>query len=111
MAKRKYGKKSGGTSLGTILLIVVLLAAAVFLATRLVNSCSDCEKRFFGLGYEGNLIDQAVDEEEQILCEDCARKHHALSLLAGKELDEYKRILMPGKLIPGEVKFGEKTDD
>lgn len=110
MAKRRKGRSSGGTRVGTILLIVVLLAVVVFLATRLVNSCSDCEKNFFGLGYEGNIVDQAVDEEEQILCEDCARKHHALSLLAGKELDAYKRVLVPGELIPGEVKFGEKSD-
>lgn len=110
MAKRKYGRSSGKTKTGTILLVIVLLAIVVFLAARLVNSCSDCEKRFFGLGYEGNLVDQAVDEEEQILCEECARKHHALSLLAGKELDEFKRVLMPGELIPGEIKFSDKAD-
>ena len=106
MAKRKKGKNSGGK----ILLIVVLLVLVAFLAMRLVNSCSECEKNFFGLGYAGNLVDQAIDEEELILCEDCAKRHHALSLLAGKELDAYKRVLIPGKLIPGEVKFGEKTD-
>lgn len=110
MAKRRNGRNSGGTSLGTILVIVVLVAIVAFLATRLVNSCSDCEKRFFGLGYEGNVVDQAIDEQEQILCEDCAERHHALSLLTGKELDEYKRVLVPGELVPGEVKFGDKTD-
>lgn len=110
MARQRKSRKSGGTKFGTVLLIIVLAAVVAFLAVRLVNSCSDCEKNFFGLGYNGNIVDQAVGDEEQILCEDCAQKHHALSLLAGKELDDYKRVLVPGKLIPGEVKFGEKAD-
>lgn len=111
MAKRRNGRGTSGGAFGKILLTVVILAVVIFLALRLVNSCSDCEKTFFGLGYEGNVIDNAVDdEEEQILCEGCAERHYALSLFAGKELDEYKRVLVPGKMIPGEVKFGAESD-
>lgn len=111
MAKKRNGRGTSGGVFGKIVLTVVILAIVIFLALRLVNSCSDCEKTFFGLGYEGNAIDNAVDEEEQILCERCAERHHALSLFAGKELDEYKRVLVPGKMIPGEVKFGAKSDE
>lgn len=110
MAKKKKSGSTSGKLFGKIILIAVILVVVGFLVLRLVNSCSDCEKTFFGLGYEGNVIDSVVDEKEQILCEDCAERHHALSLLAGKELDDYKRVLVPGKLIPGEVKFGAKSD-
>lgn len=92
-----------------VLLVVIILVVLAFLCLRLINTCDDCDKTFVGLGYEGNVIDNAIEEEKQILCEDCAEKHHALSLLTGKELDAYKRVLVPGKLIPGEIHFGSDS--
>lgn len=98
--KRKKKKFSG------VLLTIVVIVIVAFLGLRLVNTCSVCDKTFVGLGYEGNAIDNAVAEEEQILCEDCARLHHALSLIGDKTVDDFKRVLVPGKLIPGEIRFG-----
>lgn len=92
-----------------ILLIVVILAVLVFLGLRLVNTCDSCEKTFVGLGYEGNAIDHTINEEEQLLCKDCAELHHALSLVTGKSVDDFKRALVPGKLIPGEIRFGSDS--
>lgn len=96
----------------TTLLLLIVLAGIVFIGFRLINVCSTCDKHFVGLGYEGNSIDTMINEEEpQILCEDCAKTHHALSLLTGKELDEFKRVLVPGKLIPGEIRFGTQEEE
>lgn len=89
------------------LLTVILIAAAVFLALRLINTCDHCEQRFFGLGYEGNVIDNAVNQEPQILCEECAGLHHALALTFGKSLDDYQRELVPEnweEVLPDAVK-------
>lgn len=92
------------------LLVIIIVVVVAFLCLRLINTCNSCDKTFFGLGYQGNAIDSMIsEEEEQILCEDCAEKHHALSLLTGKELDVYKRVLVPGKLIPGEIRFGSDS--
>lgn len=91
------------------LLVVIILAVLVFLGLRLINTCDSCDKTFVGLGYEGNAIDHAISEEEQVLCEDCAELHHALSLIGGKTVDDFKRVLVPGKLIPGEIRFGSDS--
>lgn len=91
---------------GKFLLIVIILAILVLLGLRLVNTCDDCGKTFVGLGYEGNVIDNAVNEQSQVLCQDCAELHHALSLIGGGSVDAFKRVLVPGTWIPGEIRFG-----
>lgn len=89
------------------LLVVLILAALVFLGLRLINTCDGCGETFFGLGYEGNVIDNAVHAEKQVLCEECAELHHALSLTFGKTLEDFQRELIPEnweELIPAQVK-------
>lgn len=95
---------------GKILLILIIIAVLVFLGLRLINTCDKCDKTFVGLGYNVNAFDSLVSEDLHILCEDCAKTHHALSLLAGAELDDFKRVLVPGKWIPGEISFGGDED-
>ena len=34
-----------------------------------------------------------MTDDEQIICEECAEKQHAISLALGKTLDEYKKDL------------------
>ena len=85
-----------------VLVILILVAEVALLGLRLVNTCDDCEKNFFGVGYVGNAIDNAVNEEEQILCEECAELHHKVELVVGKTLDDFKRELVPAKWVPGD---------
>lgn len=74
-----------------IAIVVILLIVFV---PRLVHKCDDCGETFVGTGYEANVVAEFLeDENDQIICEKCAEKHHALSILGGKTLDDFKRGL------------------
>ena len=79
-----------------VLVVIVIIAAVVFVP-KLVHKCDDCEKIFVGAGYEPNAIESVIndltEEEDKIICEDCAKIHHAVSLALGKDLDDFKKDL------------------
>ncbi|MBO5935811.1 MAG: hypothetical protein J6Q94_10045 [Clostridia bacterium] len=100
MAKKKKGSKN-------IIVVVAVLAIVVVLGVvfvpRLVHTCDSCEKTFVGTGYQPNILADALEfvgaEHEEIICEACAESEHALSILAGKTVDDFKLPL-----------FGEKEE-
>lgn len=75
----------------SLVIIVAIIAAGIIFVPKLAHTCDNCEKFFVGAGYEPNIISDFLSEEEKIICKDCAEDEHALSLLAGKSLDDFKR--------------------
>lgn len=75
----------------SLVVVVAIAAVAIFVGSNLIHRCDDCEKIFFGAGYEPNIIEDFVSEEEQIICKDCAENQHAVSVALGMSLDEFKR--------------------
>ena len=82
-----------GKKIVSLLMVVVIIGGLAFLGTRLIHKCDACEETFFGTGYEASVVADLLTDEEQIICEDCAEIQHALSILAGKSLDDFKRGL------------------
>ena len=77
----------------SLVLIVAVIAAGVIFVPKLVHTCDDCEKVFFGPGYEPNALAGMIKKEETVICKDCAETHHAVSLALGKELKEFQKAL------------------
>lgn len=74
-----------------ILLVVIVIALLIVYVPYYFNECDDCGKFFVGVGYEPNIVSELINENEQIICRECAEKHHAISTTLGKSLDDYKR--------------------
>lgn len=74
------------------IVVVVVILLAVFVP-RLVHECDSCGETFVGTGYEPNIVSELLTDEDQVICEECAELQHALSILAGKSLDDFKRGL------------------
>ena len=98
MAKKK---NSPVGIIGVVSVLVIVAVLGVVFVPRLVHTCDNCEKTFVGTGYEPSIISNALEfvgaEHEEIICETCAEEEHALALLAGKTLEDFKLPL-----------FGEK---
>lgn len=76
-----------------IIKIVVSFVVIFILATyiyQFLNTCTSCNKFFVGTGYQQNAIVEAFSSQSGVLCEDCAIKHHAVSLGLGASLDDFK---------------------
>ena len=72
---------------------VVAIALGIFLGVKLIHTCDDCGKLFFGTGYVGTGLNQLV-KTDYVCCRDCAEKKHAwdISLFGGKHsIDEFKK--------------------
>ena len=84
-----------------ILVVLILAGAGIVFGPRLVHRCSNCDKVFVGTGYYANIISDAVTtltgEDEKILCKDCAEDEHAVSIFAGKSVEDFKRPLFEKK--------------
>jgi len=74
-----------------ILLVVIVIALLIVYVPYYFNECDDCGEFFVGAGYEPNIVSELINESEQIICKECAEKHHAISTTLGKSLDDYKR--------------------
>ncbi len=79
--------------IGKIIVLVVIVALLAVFIPRLVHKCDDCEKVFFGTGYEPNVLSEILSEDDQIICKECAEKQHALSIAMGKTLNDFKKPL------------------
>lgn len=89
MAKRKKKK----SIVPAIVAVVLVIAVLVVFVPRLVHKCDSCGKTFVGTGFRGNVISEALSDNERILCRECAEKEHLLSGIVGKSVDDYKRPL------------------
>lgn len=80
-----------------LVLVVAIVAAAVIFVPRLTHTCDNCADFFVGTGYTANVVSNAITslsgQEDKILCKDCAAREHALSIAAGKSLNDFKRPL------------------
>lgn len=94
-SRRRRRKKRTAILVG--ILLVLVIAAGVVFVPRLVHRCDNCGKLFVGTGYYPNVVTSTIADltaqEEKILCGDCAREDHALSLVAGKSIEEFRRPL------------------
>lgn len=75
----------------SILAVVIIAMAGIFIGPKVIHKCDSCGKTFFGAGYEPGIISDVLSDTEQIICEECAADQHAVSVALGKSLDEYKR--------------------
>ena len=73
-----------------IVLVAVIVILGFVFVPKLTHTCSDCGEFFVGTGYEPNVLEDMMADEEMIICEDCAMQQHALALAMGKSLDEFK---------------------
>ncbi len=76
-----------------LLLAVCAAAVVVFFGFKLINRCDNCDKIFIGPGYEANVISDTLSKDDKILCKACAEKDHAVELVLGKSLSDFKRGL------------------
>lgn len=80
----------------SVIVVLAIVAAGVVFVPKLVHKCDDCGEVFVGVGYEPMALSDLAadlnltDKEMEVICEECAEKHHAAALLLGKELDEFK---------------------
>lgn len=74
-----------------IIVVAVIVIVGVVVGPKVVHTCDACDETFFGAGYEPGAINDLFSSKElEIICEDCAMEQHALSIAAGKSLDEFK---------------------
>lgn len=99
---RRAARKPAGH--GRVIRIIAIVAVAAVVITgcgifgpRLIHRCDNCDKTFFGTGYYANVLSDALaslhGSDGKILCRACAETNHALEILAGKSLDDFKRPL------------------
>ena len=77
----------------SLALVAVVIIAAVVMIPKIAHTCDDCEKFFIGAGYDANVLEDFLATEKPIICKECAKKQHAVSLALGKDLDDFKRDL------------------
>lgn len=75
----------------SLVVVAVIVIAGVVFIPKVTHTCDDCGKFFIGAGYEPNIVEDLISDEEQIICKDCAEEQHAISIAMGKSLDNYKR--------------------
>lgn len=96
---RSSAARSGGAGkvIAVVLILAILVGAGVVFVPRLVHHCDHCDKLIIGTGYYGNVLTNALSalqgEDDKILCSECAQEDHALEILAGKSLDDFRRPL------------------
>lgn len=77
----------------SLAVIVVVVIVGIVFVPKITHTCDDCGKFFVGAGYEPNIIEDFISDDEQIICEDCAKEQHALSIAMGMSIEEFKREL------------------
>ena len=75
----------------SLVVVAVIVIAGVVFIPKVTHTCDDCGKFFIGAGYEPNVVEDLISDEEQVICNDCAEEQHAISIAMGKSLDNYKR--------------------
>ena len=70
---------------------LIVVALLIIYIPYYFHLCDDCGEFFMGSGYKPNIVSDMISEDEQTICEDCAKVHHAISTTLGKSLDDYKK--------------------
>ena len=87
--KKKKKAKKAIKKLIPIICAVIVTAAVVFVASKVIYKCDSCGKTSFGSGYEPNILAGSFSDEERI-CKECAEKEHSISSAFGGSIDEFK---------------------
>lgn len=74
----------------SLILLIVIVAAAVYFIPKLVHTCDSCDELFVGTGYEPNIISEIFSDGDKIICRECAEKQHAVSIALGKDVEDFK---------------------
>jgi hypothetical protein len=77
----------------SIVIIAAIVFAGVFFVPKLAHTCDSCDEFFIGTGYKPNIVAGFLGNEDDIICKECAEKHHAVALTLGQSLDDFKRDL------------------
>ena len=77
----------------SIVVVVLVIVAGIYIGPKVVHKCDSCGKVFFGAGYEPNVISDVLSDTEQIICKECAQEQRGWASAFGKSLDEYKRSI------------------
>lgn len=77
----------------SLVIVVAIIVAGVVFVPKIAHTCDDCQKFFLGSGYEPNIVEDFLSDEERIICKSCAEEQHALSIAMGKSVDDFKRDL------------------
>lgn len=90
-----------GKIIAIVLVIAILAGTIAVFAPRLLHHCDNCDQFFVGTGYYANIVTNTLTQwqgaEEKVICADCAAKEHALAILAGKSIQDFKRPLFEDK--------------
>lgn len=73
------------------IVIIAVLAAAIFIGAKLIHKCDDCDKIFIGTGYKANILSDAVSSNDKVICRDCAEIEHIFEIGLGKNVEDFKR--------------------
>lgn len=76
-----------------LIVIVSIVAVGIIFIPKITHTCNDCGKFFVGAGYEPNVVEDLLSEEEQTICKGCAEEQHALSIMMGKSVNDFKKDL------------------
>ena len=76
-----------------LLITVIVIAAIVYFAPKLIHKCDACEKWFVGPGYEANVLADVISDDDQTICKPCAEVQHVVETTLGKPLEDYRKKL------------------
>ena len=77
----------------SLIVVVIIVVAGIVFVPKVTHTCDDCDKIFVGAGYEPNIIEDLLSEDEQIICKKCAEKQHVIAIKMGKSVEDFKRDL------------------
>ncbi len=90
----KQRKGGFGRIVAIVLIAAIVIGIGVLFGPRLLHTCSNCDSFFVGTGYRANIVSNALTSlsgnESKILCRTCAEKNHAVAILAGKSLEDFR---------------------
>ncbi len=78
-----------------VVVVIIVVVLGIIFIPKLCHTCDDCEDFFVGRGYEPIAIAEwfTDEDEDYTICKDCAEKHHAIEILAGADVDDFKKDL------------------
>ena len=76
-----------------LIVVIAIVVAGIIFIPKITHNCDDCGKFFVGAGYEPNVVEDLLSEEEQVICKGCAEEQHALAIMMGKSVNDFKREL------------------
>ncbi len=77
----------------SLVITIAIIAAGVYFVPKLVHKCDDCGKIFIGTGYEPNVVEDLISDEDMTICKGCAEEQHMVAIFAGKSVYDFQKAL------------------